>query len=343
VRSSLLILTLWLVASSPGWSDEASAGLKVFASVLPVQTFVEQVGGERVQTEVMVLPGHSPATYDPSPKQVAALAEADLYVRVGVPFEQAWMKRIQAANPKMPILDLRDGLPLRALEAHTHAENQGPESEQDRGPEQVVQPKQEQTKRHEHRHDRAAQDSASATDEMDPHIWTSPLLARQMAVAIRDQLSALDPDGSALYQRNQQRFDAELLALHQRLTEQLDQLDNRAFLVYHPAWGYFADTYRLEQIPIERAGKEPGPRRLSALIEQARAAGTRAIFVQPEFDQRVAQQIARSIQGRVEPATPLAADYADNLQRFADILVDANGSNGNGNGTNASAQTSKTP
>jgi zinc transport system substrate-binding protein len=108
------------------------------------------------------------------------------------------------------------------------------------------------------------------------------------------------------------------------LADELARLGNRTFLVFHPAWGYFADAYGLEQIPIERAGKEPGPRRLTALIEQAKAAGTRAIFVQPEFDRRTAQQVARSIGGRVEVATPLAADYVANLKRFAAILVDAN-------------------
>jgi zinc transport system substrate-binding protein len=277
-------------------SDEAV--LTAFASVLPVQTFVEEVGGERVDARVMVLPGESPATYDPSPKQVAALARADLYVRVGVPFEDAWMNRIRAANPAMAVLDLRDGLDLRAQEAHDHGDD-----------------REGHAHGHQHGPDRA--------EAMDPHIWTSPLNVRKMTAAIRDQLTALDPAGRAHYARNQARFDAELQALHQWLKETLSPLENRAFLVYHPAWGYFADTYGLEQVPIERAGKEPGPRRLSALIEQAQEVGTRAIFVQPEFDQRIAEQIARSINGRVEVATPLAPDYVATLKRFAGILADA--------------------
>lgn len=282
---SLVAVSLTGIASP---ADTATA-LKVFASVPPVATFVDAVGGARIETEVMVGPGQSPATYDPTPKQVAALADTDLYVRVGVPFEDAWMKRIRAANPALTVLDLRDGLQLRKQDAHDHGA-------------------------HGHGDDAA----------MDPHVWTSPLKVRQMLAAIRDQLIALDADGAALYRRNQADYDAELLALHQWIADQLDGLGNRSFLVYHPAWGYFADTYGLEQIPIERAGKEPGPRRLSALIEQAKATGTRAIFVQPEFDRRAAEQVARSIDGRVAVATPLAADYIANLERFVSILVDAN-------------------
>jgi ABC-type Zn uptake system ZnuABC Zn-binding protein ZnuA len=94
--------------------------LQVFVSVLPLKTFVEEVGGDRVKVAVMVQPGHSPATYDPSPKQIAALADADLFVRTGVPFEDAWMGRIRSANPRMPVLDVREGLALRPLEQHSH-------------------------------------------------------------------------------------------------------------------------------------------------------------------------------------------------------------------------------
>lgn len=302
MRSLAWLFTLLVMAAPAAWPANQPVQLKIFVSVLPIKTFVDTIGGERVETKAMVLPGHSPATYDPSPKQVAELAKADLYVRVGVPFESAWMERIQAANPEMPILDLRDGLPLRAQEAHDHEHGDGHGSDR--------------------RHDES--NHSSTTPEMDPHIWTSPILVRKMAVAIRDRLSALDPAGAALYAQNQERFDAALVDLHQRIQASLTGLESRAFLVYHPAWGYFADTYGLEQVPIQRAGKEPGPRRLAALIEQAKATGTRAIFVQPEFDKRTAEQVARSIGGRVEVATPLAADYAANLQRFAAILADAN-------------------
>lgn len=308
MRNVALLFLLSMLTAGPAWSDPNPERLKVFTSVLPVQTFVEAVGGERVDTEVMVLPGQSPATYDPSPKQVAALAEADLYVRVGVPFERAWMKRIQAANPGMPILDLRNGLQFRVQEPHEHEHEH--EEDHDQG--------------HAHGETSTAEDDSATAQELDPHIWTSPLLVREMAAAIRDRLSTLDPEGAPIYTSQQQRFDAELLDLHQDLQQSLNELEVRSFLVYHPAWGYFADAYDLKQIPIERAGKEPGPRRLSALITQAQAAGTRAIFVQPEFDQRTAQQIARSIGGRVEVATPLAANYAENLRRFAAILIDAN-------------------
>jgi zinc transport system substrate-binding protein len=146
-----------------------------------------------------------------------------------------------------------------------------------------------------------------------------------MAVAIRDALTRLDPDGAAVYAANQAAFDAELAALDRELAALLAPLGRRSFLVYHPAWGYFADAYGLEQVPIEHEGKAPGARRLASLIEQARAADTRVIFVQPQFDKRAAERVATAIGGRVETVNPLAEDYADNLRRVARLIADANG------------------
>jgi zinc transport system substrate-binding protein len=201
----------------------------------------------------------------------------------------------------MPVLDLRDGLPLRAQERHTHEDHDA----------------------HDAPHIR---DTPEGGEAMDAHVWTSPSLVRRMAATIRDELTRLDPDGAAAYAGQQAAFDAELAALDNELTTLLADLEQRSFLVYHPAWGYFADRYGLIQIPIQRAGKEPGARRLTTLIEQARATGTRVIFVQPQFDRRAAERVAAAIGGRVETVDPLAPDYADNLRRVAGVIAAANGS-----------------
>ena len=261
--------------------------LRVFASVIPIQTFAAKIGGEHVDARAMVRPGFNPHTYDPTPQQISALAGAALYVRTGVPFEKAWMQRIRSANPSMSVLDVREGLTLRDMEAHDHGE-------------------------HEHGHHAAHDDGHG---EQDPHVWTSPALARQMIGSIRDTLIALAPEHAADFSRNHDAFAAELVALDRELTTLLDPLPNRRFLVFHPAWGYFADAYELVQVPIESEGKEPGARALAALIDQAKQDRIRVVFVQPQFDKRQAQQVARAIGGRVIAVDPLAADYVGNLSR----------------------------
>jgi len=284
------------------WAGTAAAEpLHVFVSVLPMQTFVERVGGDHVQVTTMVKPGQSPATYEPTPRQMAELGKTALYVRVGVPFEAGWMDRIRATSPRIQVLDARDGLSLRTMGRHTHEADQGG--------------------------DRPDQEPGGADrhvpSEMDPHVWTSPPLVKHMARSIHDALVSLDPGNAGDYDRNLAAFESELDRLDAHIRALLANIPGRRFMVFHPAWGYFAQTYGLEQVPIEHAGKEPGPRALAALIDQARRSGVKVIFVQPQFPKKSAEQVAHAIGGRVVAADPLAADYGANLTRVAEEIAAA--------------------
>ncbi len=274
--------------------------LRVFVSVLPMQTFVEQIGGDHVDVQALVQPGYSPATYDPTPQQITALSKARLYVRAGVPFEHAWMERIRSANPEMLVLDVRDGVALRKLEDHTH--HQPGHASPRRGRDQTVSP---------------------ADHHVDPHVWTNPRLVVHIAGLIRDKLVELDPDRRDEYMRNHASFIEELDRLDRDIHALLDPLSNRRFLVFHPAWGYFADAYGLEQVAIEHEGKQPGARSLATLIDQAREADIRIVFVQPQFDKRQARQVAEAIRGELITADPLAPDYVDNMRHVAQRFTEA--------------------
>lgn len=276
MRKFLVLLSLLLISTS-GFGEP----LRVFVSVLPIKTFVEKIGGEHVDAHEMVRPGFSPQTYDPTPQQISALANSALYIRTGVPFEKAWMQRIRSANPDMQVLDLREGLVLRKAEAHSHGD-------------------------HGH-HDEHA-------NEQDPHVWTDPVLVGEMLGRIRDKLAELDPENSAVYVQNHDDFLAELKTLDKELLDLLGPLQNRKFMVFHPAWGYFADRYGLVQVPIEEQGKEAGARRIVSMIEQARHEKIKVIFVQPQFDRRQAARVADAIDGEVIAVDPLAPDYVENLR-----------------------------
>jgi zinc transport system substrate-binding protein len=291
----LLLLLMLSLAPVVGIAEP----LRVFASVLPIKTFVEKVGGEHVDARAMVRPGFNPHTYDPTPQQISALAGAVLYIRTGVPFEDAWMERIRSANPGMQVLDARKGLRLRKIEAHAHDAHAH-----------------DADHRHDHHEARNAHASGHHDDhEQDPHVWTSPPLARHMIGVIRDRLAMLAPAHAEDFSRNHDAYVAELETLDRELHALLNPLSNRRFLVFHPAWGYFADTYGLTQVPIQREGKTPGARALAALIDQAQQEKIRVVFVQPQFDKRQARQVAQAIGGAVIAVDPLAADYIDNLHR----------------------------
>ena len=95
------------------------------------------------------------------------------------------------------------------------------------------------------------------------------------------------------------------------------------FFVYHPAFGYFADAYGLYQEPVETGGQSPTPKALTAFIENAKKEGAKVIFVQPQFDQRNAETVAKAIGGKVVPLDPLAEDVLGNLKTIADSIATA--------------------
>jgi zinc transport system substrate-binding protein len=288
-RSSALLIALSLGAT-PTFGQ-----IHWTVSVVPLKTFVEKVGAPHARADVMVRPGYSPATYEPTPQQIAALAQTRLYMRIGVPFEAAWMHRLISANPEMEILDARQGIAPKPIAAHRHAPDGAP-------------------------HD--GQPVADHNHQQDPHVWTDPNMVIRIAGTIRDVLIRQDPQHADDYRRNHDRFVAELSALDDEIRDRLATLKQRKFMVYHPAWGYFAAAYDLRQVPIEKEGKAVGAQSLGRLIQQARREGIRVIFVQPQFSQQSAQQLAREIPALVTVIDPLAADYTDNLRRVSRLLAE---------------------
>ena len=157
----------------------------------------------------------------------------------------------------------------------------------------------------------------------DPHIWTAPRLVIVMAAQIKDILIELDPAHESHYRHNYQDFADDLDILDEDIREMLKDKKTRGFMVYHPAWGYFADAYDLEQIPIETEGKEPGAKQLVELIERARADQIRVIFVQSQFARGNAEAVARAIGAIVLAVDPLAENYMDNLRAIAQTFAEA--------------------
>lgn len=157
--------------------------------------------------------------------------------------------------------------------------------------------------------------------DADPHCWLDPLRAATMAATIRDELSRRDPAGAAAYQTAAATLIAELQALDRELREVLQPVKGHRFLVLHPAFGYFAAAYGLQEVAIEHEGKEPDARQLGQIIDDARRQGCRTVFVQPGYSALPAEAVARELGAQVQTLDPLAADYLANLRQMARALA----------------------
>jgi zinc transport system substrate-binding protein len=244
----------------------------VAVSILPQAWFVERIAGDRVRIAVMIPPGANPAFHEPGVEQVRAIAGAALYLELGhLPFESAWLDRLLAEQPGLPVV-------------------------------RVV---------------------TTVDRDADPHVWVSPRFARVMARSTHAALATLLPQYRGALDSNLTQLLDEIDAVDAHCRRRLESRRGGTFLVFHPAWGHFAEEYGLVQIAIQREGKGPDAHALAALIQQARGVGVKVVFAQPHFDSASAEVIAAEIGARVELIDPLAYAWADNLRQVADAVADA--------------------
>jgi zinc transport system substrate-binding protein len=290
-------LTVWVLVVLAGLtgfssaSSEAEERIKVTVTILPLAEFTEKVGADRVEVSVMIPGGGNPHTYEPTPGQMRAASEAELYVKVGtqIEFETVWMDRLKALNRKMVVCDASEGIKLIGMEEHSH------------DGEHV---------------------SGCGHGGEDPHIWLSPLNAIIMTANIRDALTEIDPAHGEYYAANARKYIIELNRLNAYIEETLKKSTGTSFMVFHPAWGYYASDHGLNELAVEYHSKDPTPRQMARLIKEARDKGIKVVFASPQFSTRSAEAIAREIDGRVEVVDPLAKNYVENLKKVTDVLAE---------------------
>jgi zinc transport system substrate-binding protein len=250
----------------------------VVVTIPPQAEFAERIGGDTIRVTVMVPPGASPHTYEPTPAQLADVSSCALYATVGsgVEFELTWMDRIVEMNNDMVVVDCSEGIHFIAGDAE---------------------------------HDR-----------YDPHIWLSPKNAVIMVENLYRGLIRIDPENTEYYTRNKDAYIKELDELDTTIVETLSTKKPNKIMVYHPSWAYFCKEYGLEQISIEREGKELTPQGIAAVIEQARNNGITVIFASPQFNTESAHVIAQEIDGVVVLVDPLHKHYIDNMLQVAEAF-----------------------
>ena len=288
---SAVLGVLWLVPQIVS----AKSPVNIQVSILPQKYFVERIGKDRVNVDVLVKPGKSPEIYSPSPDQIKKLMAADIYFRIGVDFENGILDKIETVAG-LKIVDTRDGIVLRDMKDHHH----DPDA------------------------DHSDRDTENPSHMgKDPHIWMSPENVKIQAHTIFKTLSGLDPEGREEYRKNYDLFIKDLDDLDLHLKTILKGLRGENIFVFHPAFGYFTDRYGLNQIAVETMGKAPKGKELSNIIKLAKKEKTRVIFVQPQFDQAAAQKIASAINGAVVSIDNLAYDYPANMETIANTIVRA--------------------
>lgn len=269
---------------------------RVTAGLPPVSHVVRCIAGDRFDVISMLPDGKSPHDYAPGPQEIRRAAASKLFFTTGMPFEERAVKALS----QVKIVDVSRNvrkIPFAEEDHHDH------DRDHDHG--------------HDHGHGHGHHHHHGETD---PHVWLDADNLVRMAATVRDELASLDPAGRAQFERNYTVFAERIGKIDAAIAAKLAPFKGRALFVYHAAFGYFAHRYGLKQTAVELGGREVSPSRLTGVIRKAREAGTKVIFVQPQFNPASCRALADAIGGRAAPLDPLAADVEKNLLTMADAV-----------------------
>jgi zinc transport system substrate-binding protein len=209
------------------------------------------------------------------------MARASAYFANGfLGFEEAYMEKFQSINPDLLFVNTSAGTDLIQAESHNHGSDV---------------------------HEKG----------VDPHTWSTPSGARIIARNIFDGMVTVDPANRAHFQANLDKLLAKIDSVDKIVTTLLKDVSPRSFMVFHPALGYFARDYRLQQLSIEFEGKIPTPQHVQRMVEEARNQKIAYIMIQREFDIENVEIIARETGCRIIWIDPLAYDWPNEMISLA--------------------------
>jgi zinc transport system substrate-binding protein len=264
IISVVLFLCLLMTVST-----SYAGKVKVIAGIAPLADFARQVGGDRVDVKLLLPPGASPHVFEPTPKAVKDVSDANVFVKIGAGLE-FWAEKIirSSGNKKLIIVDSSSGIQLI---------------------------------KHHHEHE------AYGSSDADPHIWLDPVIAISIVAKIEKALSEADPQGAAVYSKNASAYKEKLSLLDRDINGRVKTFRIKEYVTFHPAWNYFSQRYglRVSGVIEEAPGKEPGPKHIAKIINDIKRTGSNVVFVEPQFNPKIGEVIAKEAGAKVLYLDPI--------------------------------------
>jgi len=260
----------------------AAGAVRVVATLFPVADMVRQVGKDAVDVVTLLPAGASPHTFEPTPAQMRAVAEAAVFVEVGAGLD-AWAAKLRAAHTgPMTVITLATGVPLLGATER--------EGESHGGDPHLW---------------------------LDP-----VLVRDHFVPAIANGLSQADPGHAAAFRAAAAEFEAALTKLDAEIRTTLAPATNRNYVAFHSAWRYFGRQYDLHEVAVVESfpGKEPSAQEIAAMVQRARAAHVRAFLIEPQFSPRLAEQVAQEIGAQLVTVDPLGGPDLPDRRHYLDLM-----------------------
>lgn len=298
LRGLLCLLCLLGLLGCSGGKSERERPI-IACSIHPLGALVREIAGPHAEVIVLLSPGASPHAFEPSPRLVARGSEARLVVRIGAGLDD-WARPIVAdalgrGAPEIVAAALVDSLLPALPDQHDHL----------RG--------------HDHEGDEARGTPESLSD---PHVWLDPMAMVPVCREVGAQLARVDPLRGEDYARRTAACEDSLRALDAHLARTLAPAHDSPFIAVHNAWGYLCRRYGLVQRDVLRevATREPGPRRLAAMIQAAHQSPVRAVFTEVQLPEGSARSLAGELGVPVVALDPQGTSQDPARDRYFDLL-----------------------
>jgi zinc transport system substrate-binding protein len=286
----LVALSFFLSSCTSKQPDLNKTGvIKVTVSILPQKFIVEKIGKERVKVNVMVPPAASPETYEPSPQKIMELKDSAIYFLIGMAFEKDAFLKIKDEYKNVVFSPMYEGINLRDPDHGSH-------------------------------HDHGNDHPFKPDGEKDPHIWLDPVNLMKMAENTVSELMRIDQAHRVSYVQNLYLFKKEVQILHDELVDLFKESSGKGFMIYHPAWGYFADRFGLKQIPVEVEGKEPTAVKMAELTDHMNKNKAKYIFLQPQSSAETVKSFSSQTGVQIRFMDPLKENVLENIKDSAIMI-----------------------
>jgi zinc transport system substrate-binding protein len=244
---------------------------KVVVSIFPLYDLTRRVAGPDADVTLLLPPGKNEHTFDPTPKDVATVAQSKVAVMVGLGLDTWMEKLVTEAAPKARVLKAGDRVPTITIKADVLGDEEA-DAARDGGEE-------------DHDHEKGA---------TDPHVWLDPQRARLIVKQIAEELSRADGAHGPAYRERADAIDASLDALDKELETRTAALRTKGFITFHGSFGYFADRYKLQILAVIEPypGSSPDSKYISKVLTTVKAKKVPALFSEPQLDARPAQILA---------------------------------------------------
>lgn len=270
-------------ATSPPSVGAGSDALNVVATTTVLADFARNVGGDLVVVESVVPNGGDVHTFDPTPADIAKVADADLIVMNGLGLDE-WLGDLatDAGAAGTPVVELAEDLDgVSHLASKEHAGEHEGEAEES-----------------------GHEESGHAGEEVNPHLWLNVAYAQKYVAKLTDALKAADPADAATYDANAAAYQQRLSELDAWAKQQIESIppENRKIVSFHEAFPYLAEAYGLEivGVAVEAPGQDPSAGEIAALIDAIREARVKAIFSEAQFPSDLVERIAAETGATVE-------------------------------------------